>query len=81
MPVLMSEFIIYTGENCHDCDKVLGQLDELHIEVEVVNIDKGEKKPEVDLFVMPALLANNRDIKAYGVDIVKYLKRSLEAVK
>ncbi len=68
---------LYVGENCHDCLKVQKTIVELGIKLEVKNLDKGEKPP-MDLFILPALLNENGELKAYGIDIVDFLKKQPE---
>lgn len=66
---------LYVGENCHDCQLVHKAIIELGIKVEIKNLDKGAEAP-MDLFILPALLTTNGDLKAYGIDIIDYLKRT-----
>jgi len=66
-------YILYVGENCHDCTKVCKTIVEMRLDIPVKNIDKGEVPP-MDLFIFPALLTESGDLKAYGMDIVQFLK-------
>lgn len=73
-------YTLYVGENCHDCKKVCKTIVEMQLDIEVKNIDKGEKPP-MDLFILPALVNQNGDLKAYGVDIVDFIKAPANQVK
>ena len=66
-------YVIYVGENCHDCFKVSKTVVELGLDIPMKNIDKGENPP-IDLFILPALFSEDGDLKAYGLDIVNFLK-------
>lgn len=65
---------LFVGENCHDCLKVQKTIVELGIKLDIKNLDKGDKAP-MDLFILPALLTESGDLKAYGIDIIDYLKK------
>ena len=71
----MSDFTIFIGENCHDCQKVLNGILKNGWNITVVNIDKDGVQLPLDLFVLPALVHNSGDLKAYGVDILEYLTK------
>lgn len=68
-------FKVYTGENCHDCHLVEDYINEHKLEVEVSNLDTEEVTPPIDIYARPALFKDG-DLKAYGVDIIDYLKRN-----
>ncbi|MBD79552.1 MAG: hypothetical protein CL840_11595 [Crocinitomicaceae bacterium] len=67
------KYELYVGENCHDCKKVCRTIVEMRLDIPVKNIDKGEIPP-IDLFIFPALITTDGDLKAYGMDIVHFLK-------
>ena len=67
------KYVLYVGENCHDCFKVNKTVVELGLDIPVKNIDKGENPP-MDLFILPALFTEDGKLKAYGLDIVSFLK-------
>jgi hypothetical protein len=67
------KYELYVGENCHDCKKICKTIVEMQFDIPVKNIDLGDTPPR-DLFILPALLNQQGDIKAYGVDIVDFLK-------
>ncbi len=66
------KYQLYVGENCHDCQKVKQAVQDKGYPLEIKNMDKGDKPP-MDLFILPALLSNNGELKAYGIDIVDFL--------
>ncbi len=72
-------FVIYVGENCHDCKKVCKTIIEMQLDIPILNIDKGNKPP-MDLFIFPALLTEKGELKGYGLDIVDFLKDSKNGV-
>ncbi len=67
------KYQLFVGENCHDCQKVQKTIVELGLKLDIKNLDKGDKAP-MDLFILPALLSQNGELKAYGIDIIDYLK-------
>ncbi len=67
-------YTLYTGNNCTQCKAVIDFLIAQGVSYEEVNIDEGDKKPPVKLFIFPALFKNNTLI-AYGVDIIDALKK------
>jgi hypothetical protein len=67
------KYQLFVGENCHDCQKVQKTIIELGLKLDIKNLDKGDKAP-MDLFILPALLSQNGELKAYGIDIIDYLK-------
>jgi hypothetical protein len=46
---------------------------EMQLDIPIKNIDTGEQPP-LDIYILPALFNSNGDLKAYGVDIVDFLK-------
>ncbi|UTW62225.1 hypothetical protein KFE98_19820 [bacterium SCSIO 12741] len=68
------KYHLFVGENCHDCKKVHQKIVEQGLDVEVKNLDHGDESP-VDLFILPALLSSDGDLKAYGMDIIDYLQK------
>lgn len=68
-------YVLYVGENCHDCKKVCRTIVEMRLDIPILNIDEGAKPP-IDLFIFPALLSEKGDLKAYGLDIIEFLKYS-----
>ena len=68
-------YILYVGENCHDCQKVCKTIIEMQLDIPILNIDEGNKPP-IDLYIFPALITDDGSLKAYGLDIVEFLKDS-----
>ena len=69
-------YIVYTGDDCHDCQTVADFIKKHNLEVSISNIDTETVEPPVDIFARPALFRDG-DLKAYGVDIIDYLERHL----
>ena len=67
------KYELYVGENCHDCKLVCKTIVEMQLDIPVNNIDEGAQAP-IDLHILPALFTANGELKAYGVDIVDFLK-------
>ncbi len=67
------KYQLFVGENCHDCHKVQKTIVELGLKLDIKNLDKGDKAP-MDLFILPALLTAEGKLKAYGMDIIDFLK-------
>ena len=67
------KYQLFIGENCHDCQKVQKTIVELGLKLDIKNLDKGDKAP-MDLFILPALLTKEGNLKAYGMDIIEFLK-------
>ena len=70
------KYYLFVGENCHDCKKVCKTIVEMRLDIPVKNIDKGVQPP-MDLFILPALVTPEGNLKAYGLDIVDYLKNPI----
>jgi glutaredoxin len=67
------ELIIYVGKSCHDCKEVIETINKHKASFEVIDIDKGGKKPPLPLFVFPSLFKDEKLI-AYGFDIIDWFK-------
>ncbi|MGD1845568.1 MAG: glutaredoxin domain-containing protein [Salibacteraceae bacterium] len=62
-------YIVYTGNDCHDCDLVVEGLKANNIDFRVIQIDQEQVETPVGIFVRPALFKDERLI-AYGADIL-----------
>lgn len=69
------KYQIYIGEGCHDCDEVLDWLRANKIKATVIDLDQSKEEPPIPVFARPALF-ENQELKAYGLDIIEYLKKS-----
>ncbi|MGB0390348.1 MAG: hypothetical protein ACPGD5_02190 [Salibacteraceae bacterium] len=67
------KYTLYVGENCHDCKKVCKTIVEQRLDIPVKNLDKGDAPP-FDLFILPAIVNEKGDLKAYGTDIIAFIK-------
>lgn len=67
-------YILYVGENCHQCQIVTDFLDREEILHKKINVDLDNEDPPIDLFAFPALFENNELIK-YGTDIITYFQK------
>lgn len=74
------KYTLYVGENCHDCKKVCKTIVELRFDITVKNLDKGAEPP-FDLFILPAIVNEKGDLKAYGVDIIDFIKNPVNKVE
>lgn len=68
----MNELTLYVANNCHDCSKVLDFVKANHPTITVFNFDTENITPPFDLYAFPALL-QGKELKAYGLDVIKYL--------
>lgn len=64
---------LFVGDNCHECQYVVEQLNSMKVDYEMFNIDHSEKKPPIKIFTLPAIF-DGKELLAYGSDIVSYLK-------
>ena len=69
-------YILYVGENCHQCADVLRFISDFGIEVKVINVDLTDQKPPIDLFAFPALF-EEKILLCYGSDIKAYLSKKI----
>lgn len=69
-------YIVYTGVNCHDCHLVVDFIKENKLDVAVCNVDTDDVETPLHVYARPALFVDG-DVKAYGIDIIDYLKRHL----
>lgn len=67
-------YTLYTSNHCESCEHVLNYLKEHKILHTVTNIDTDEKELPVNVFIVPALLLNDK-LLAYGTDIIKYFEK------
>lgn len=63
-------YILYTGNDCHQCKEVVDFLAASNIVYKEINIDQDGRKPPIDLFVFPALFKDD-ELIAYGIDIIE----------
>ena len=69
------DYVLYTAENCHDCDEVLSAYQRLGFSFPVVNYDLDNVSDvPITLYAFPALCQDDQ-IVAYGMDIISYLER------
>lgn len=66
-------YILYTGNNCHQCKEVIDFLTARNISYREVNIDEHTQSPPINLFIFPALFLDDTLI-AYGIDILNVFK-------
>lgn len=71
-------YILFTADNCHQCEEVEASVRSLDILIEVKNVDTEGEQPPISTFAYPALFKGNILI-AYGTDILDYLKKRNEA--
>ena len=70
------EHKLFIGKDCHDCQKVVEFIVKNDLEVDIINLDEDDAtEPPIQIFVRPALFVNG-DLKAYGTDIIAYLKQN-----
>lgn len=65
-------YILYTGNNCHDCAEVVKTMELAGLSFKAINVDESVEQPPVFTFVFPALFENG-ELKAYGRDVMRYL--------
>ena len=63
------KYTVYISNHCIVCDKVLKFLEKEKIDCKVVNVEKDNITPPVNLLVFPALFLGKR-LVAYGEDII-----------
>jgi len=68
--------VVYTAENCHQCQMVKDFVENSRVETEIKNVDHQNEVPPKDIFVYPALFIGS-ELVAYGEDIIKYYKNKL----
>jgi glutaredoxin 2 len=61
----MERYTVYISNHCPGCVRVLNYLKEQDVSCKIFNIDKEEKDPPVNVFILPALM-NDKDLVAYG---------------
>lgn len=64
---------LFIGENCHECQYVIENLNRLNVDYVLFNIDKTEVKPPIKIFTLPAIFKEN-ELLAYGSDIISFVK-------
>lgn len=64
---------IFIGDNCPSCEKVISFMKMKGLDIAVVNIDHDTSyELPFSLVIVPALV-KNKELKAYGVDIITHL--------
>ncbi len=64
-------YSVYTIPDCRSCDKIIDYIQSNQIDCRVINYH--DEKPNLPIFIFPALFYNDRLI-AYGDDIITYFK-------
>lgn len=68
--------VVYTAENCHQCQLVKDFVENSNIDTDVKNVDIQNEIPPKEIFIYPALFIDN-ELVAYGEDIIRYYKSKL----
>ena len=69
-------YILYVGENCHQCQTVINFLDSNRLSYKKVNVDLDSEEPPIELFAFPALFEDQVLVK-YGTDIITYVQKKV----
>lgn len=64
-------YVVYTGNDCHDCDVVVKAMKKHKIKFREVQVDRDGIEPPIDVFIRPALFEEDQ-LLAYGRDILPH---------
>ena len=70
------KYVLYVGENCHQCKEVSDFLEKHKISFRKVNVDLEEEQPPIRLFAFPALFEGGELLK-YGTDIIEFVQQKI----
>ena len=69
-------YTLFVSDHCTDCVSVVEFIQNNAFPCELKNIDRENEKPEISIFIIPALVKGQK-LLAYGEkDILKILKKT-----
>lgn len=66
-------YIVYIGDDCHECDEVVDYLKANRPDIPIYNLDHDAKKPPLKIYVRPSLFKDG-ELVSYGSDIIRYFE-------
>lgn len=70
-----ADFVLYYRKLCHDCDKVKAFMEKNKISFNYVDCEQKESSPPIPIIATPALFNKEKELLAYGIDIIQYIKK------
>ena len=67
-------YTLYIAENCHECEEVTDYISASGIELTIINVDKQDEKPPIQVFAFPALFKGDILLR-YGSDIMEFFEK------
>ena len=69
-------YILYLGNNCHDCDRVIEELVKLNFHFDSHNVDEGGQEPPIYMHAFPCMFKDG-ELVAIGDDIIQYATKQV----